>query len=252
MIKVLPTQKETVGDNQMTTNSKSKVNVKNKSTKLLVTSIATAVAMFSATSTFSQDNYPYNDNYKYNSNNNYESYTDDHSNIDFAKVISVNDVIDRVEYSEPVEKCHNKRVRVKRDRRYSSRSHYPNRSIDSRTPDILGAVIGAAVGNQVGKRGSSSGRRAATVAGALLGGSLGRDNRKRNDQARYHGDYNDYHHAEYKTVRQCETFHETRYKNKVVGYDVKYRYRGKVYSTRMNENPGKRIKVKVEVTPIYS
>lgn len=166
-----------------------------------------------------------------------------YSNIDFAKVVSVNDVIERVEYSEPVQDCYDKRVRVERDRRYSSSQ------VNSRTPDILGAIIGAAVGNQVGKRGSSSGRRVATVAGAVLGGSIGRDTRKRGNRGHRHDDYA---YDDYKTVRHCDTNYETHYKNKVVGYDVKYRYRGKVYSARMNEHPGERVKVRVNVTPVYS
>jgi len=38
---------------------------------------------------------------------------------------------------------------------------------------------------------------------------------------------------------------------RVSGYNVKYRYHGRVYETRMDRQPGKRIPVAVAVTPIY-
>jgi len=181
------------------------------------------------------------------------------SNVDYAKVVSVQDVIERVEYSEPVETCTDKRVRIDGRHERPQYSKNSKSSYSSRTPDILGAVIGAAVGNHVGMKGTSSGRKVATVAGAILGGSIGRDSRKRYERktAQNHAHYNDHYESDYstvryKTVRNCETTYETRYKNKVVGYDVDYRYRGQIYSTRMNERPGDRLKVRVKVTPIHS
>ena len=35
----------------------------------------------------------------------------------------------------------------------------------------------------------------------------------------------------------------------IAAYDVEYRYRGDVYTSRLNYDPGDRIRVKVNVTP---
>lgn len=155
---------------------------------------------------------------------------DSFSHYDYANVIDVNKIIEKVKYNDPVEKCWNEKVRY---RNRQANSH------NSRTPDVLGAIVGAAVGNRFGK---GSGRDAATVAGALLGGSIGRDIRKSR-----------HHHSEgysVKTVRQCETHNETRYEEQVAGYEVKYRYRGKVFTTQMDTHPGNEIKVQVTVVPV--
>jgi uncharacterized protein YcfJ len=34
-----------------------------------------------------------------------------------------------------------------------------------------------------------------------------------------------------------------------MGYDVEYRYRGEVYVSRLNYDPGERLRVRVSVTP---
>lgn len=166
------------------------------------------------------------------------SYTSDlFTHYDYARVVDVNEIIEKVKYSEPVEKCWNEKVRYRNERRHA-RNH------DSRTPDVIGTLIGAAVGNRFG---SGSGRDAATVAGALLGGSIGRDVRKsgqRHNQGRYRDDYR------VETVRQCETHHEVRYDEQVAGYNVKYKYKGKVFSTQMDTHPGRKIKVQVTVVPV--
>ena len=52
---------------------------------------------------------------------------------------------------------------------------------------------------------------------------------------------------QYKTVRHCPPAAASR--RKVVAYDVEYRYRGDVYSSRLAFDPGDRLRVKVSVTP---
>ena len=159
----------------------------------------------------------------------------DNVSVDYAKVIDVKPVNKRIKVSVPVEQCHNKQVWNETPRRHSH----------GHKNEVIGALIGAAVGNQIGKNAKKgNGREIGTVAGAVIGGVIG------NSHSRHHS-----HHRPagyYTTVRHCDTNYETRYKTKVVGYDVKYRYRGKVYSTRMNQHPGSQIKVKVDVTPIVS
>ena len=161
--------------------------------------------------------------------NNYAN--DSFSHYDYARVVNVNKVIEKVKYNQPVEKCWDEKVRYQN--RYAKKS-------TSKTPDVIGAIVGAAVGNRFGK---GSGRDAATVAGALLGGSIGRDVRK--NSHKHHGD-------EYsvKTVRQCATHNEVRYEDQLAGYEVQYRYKDKVFTTQMDTHPGNEIKVQVTVVPV--
>lgn len=100
---------------------------------------------------------------------------------------------------------------------------------------LVGAVVGGLFGNQFGK---GSGRAAATVAGAVAGGAVG------NAVASDDEDVQDAR-PRYRTTRHCPPGAPRR----VVAYDVEYRYRGDVYSARMNFDPGDRLRVRVRVTP---
>lgn len=146
--------------------------------------------------------------------------------IDYAKVVNVSPVIETYEVNNPVEQCWNERVR--------NRSH----SKKSYTPEVFGAVIGAAVGNRFGK---GSGRDAATVAGALLGTTIARDVK--------HNHANKHRHNGHRTVQRCEIRDAYTTEERVVGYDVAYKYRGNVFHTQMDQHPGNKIKVRVSVKP---
>jgi uncharacterized protein YcfJ len=100
----------------------------------------------------------------------------------------------------------------------------------------IGAFVGGILGNQFGK---GNGRAAATVAGAVAGGVAGN-----NIAAADEGDDG---RPQYKTVRHCPPAASSQ--RKAVAYDVEYRYRGDVYSSRMLYDPGDRLRVKVSVTP---
>jgi len=99
---------------------------------------------------------------------------------------------------------------------------------------ILGAVVGGVLGNTIGK---GDGRKAATVVGAVAGGAVG------NSVSRSPG-------GEYQstqtTCRQVSSVSEQR---RIMGYDVEYRYRGEVYMSRLNYDPGERLRVRVSVAP---
>ncbi|MFO0335405.1 MAG: glycine zipper 2TM domain-containing protein [Pseudomonadota bacterium] len=106
-------------------------------------------------------------------------------------------------------------------------------------PMILGGAIGAAVGNQIGR---GDGRRAATVAGARFGSAIGHDvGERRRD--RYEGPPRAY------TVERCDTRYETRYDERIEGYDVTYEYDGRRFQTRLPYDPGNRMRVRVDVAP---
>jgi uncharacterized protein YcfJ len=98
---------------------------------------------------------------------------------------------------------------------------------------MIGAVVGGLLGNQVGK---GDGRRAATVAGAVAGGVVGSQIATDRPQ--------------YTIQRRCRPAAGGASASRhVVGYDVEYRYRGEVFTSRLAYDPGDRVRVKISVTP---
>lgn len=152
------------------------------------------------------------------------------SSTTWAKVKRVEPITRMIEQRIPEENCWYEDVEV--DAYHSGSS--------SHTSTILGGIIGGAVGNAVGHK--KKNKRIGTAVGALLGASIGSDIGHRH-QPRHPV-------TKYRTEHRCEITDNLSYKEKVVGYDVWYRYRGETYKTRMDHNPGKRIKVRVIVKPI--
>ncbi|MEN8177853.1 MAG: glycine zipper 2TM domain-containing protein [Pseudomonadota bacterium] len=146
---------------------------------------------------------------------------------DTAKVVDVEPIYETIAVQQPEQHCWDADVSYSEPRRKTY------------TGTMLGGVIGGALANQL-HRGRGKGKDAATLAGALLGGAIGHDV---SQNAR---------HAQYTTTteRHCEVRHSTTYEEQVVGYRVKYRYRGQVFTTRTENYPGKRIPVRVSVAPI--
>ncbi|MFT4630506.1 MAG: hypothetical protein ACI9WC_001058 [Arenicella sp.] len=176
--------------------------------------------------------------------NKYRGHND--SAFDYAKVVDVTPAIETYEVNNPVEQCWDEKIR--HNTGYSDRG-YNDRGRSSHTGEIFGALIGAAVGNKVG---SGRGKKVATVAGAILGGSIARDikngdrrsNSRNSDRYAYQG------RGGYETVQRCELRDSITTQERVVGFDVAYKYRGNVFNTQMNQRPGDKIKVKVTVKPV--
>lgn len=97
---------------------------------------------------------------------------------------------------------------------------------------VLGAVIGGVLGNTVGK---GDGRKAATVAGAVAGGAIG-------NRATRGSEYES-------TQTECRQVNSVSEQRRIIGYDVEYRYRGEVYTSRLSYDPGERLRVRVQVEP---
>ncbi|MGH8441460.1 MAG: glycine zipper 2TM domain-containing protein [Nevskiaceae bacterium] len=101
---------------------------------------------------------------------------------------------------------------------------------------LVGAIIGGVIGHQFG---SGRGNDAATVAGAMIGA----DHAARNS-------YQSGRVVEREVIEtRCETVRPARYEQRIEGYDVTYRYRGRLYHTRTHEHPGRTIRLRVSVTP---
>jgi uncharacterized protein YcfJ len=102
---------------------------------------------------------------------------------------------------------------------------------------VFGAIIGGLLGNRIG---NGNGRTAATAAGAVAGGVVGNNLAARSDNR---------NEPEYTTQRHCRPAGGKAGARRVVAYDVEYRYRGGVYTSRLSGDPGDRLRVRVSVEP---
>lgn len=147
----------------------------------------------------------------------------ENAKVAWADVLRVDPIYERVQARAPREVCED--IPVER------RAEGGNRAAGT----VLGAIVGGVLGNTVGK---GDGRKAATVAGAVIGGAVG-NNVGRGDD-RYYSDVD----------RHCRMVEDVSDERRVVAYDVQYRYRGDVYMSRMNYDPGDRLRVRVSVEPV--
>jgi uncharacterized protein YcfJ len=156
-----------------------------------------------------------------------------HGAHEYARVVEVRPIIES--YRQPVssEQCWSEPVTYREPVRYAGGSR-------DRAPAILGGIIGGAIGNQFG---SGRGRDAATVAGAALGYAAVRDSQ------RHRGGYvGGREYTRYED--RCRVVTDYRHEDRVVGYDVAYRYNGRTHWTRTDYHPGDRIRVEVDVRPV--
>jgi len=145
---------------------------------------------------------------------------------DTARVVDVDPVYETIEVSHPERYCWDEDV-----------SYYePGRK--NYTGTVLGGIVGGVMANQV-YQGRGRGRDAVTLAGTLLGGAIGHDLSDSHRQGRWVD----------ASERRCEVQDRTTYEERLIGYRVKYRYRGHVFTTHTKEHPGKRIPVRVGVLP---
>lgn len=154
---------------------------------------------------------------------------DENSHYGWADVLRVDPVYGDDAASPPPQPCYEEQVPVAAPEDAQAQN---NRGIFT----AIGAFVGGILGNQFGK---GKGRAVATVAGAVAGGVTGNNIAKA-------GEENDAR-PQYTTVRHCPPAASSQ--RKAVAYDVEYRYRGDVYSSRLAYDPGDRLRVRVSVAP---
>lgn len=175
------------------------------------------------------------------------------SSTDYARVVHVEPLTRQVRVSEPRREC---RVETVYDRsnytRTDDRYYADGRRGDVRATNgaIIGGLIGGALGNQVGR---GDGRRIATVAGALIGAAVGHQAASNRSGDRYSDRYDDRYEDRYedrgREVERCQVRYQDTYQERIDGYRVTYEYNGREYTTRMPYDPGKRVRVRVDVFP---
>jgi len=160
----------------------------------------------------------------------YRTARNDRAMYDYAPVISSQPIVNYVTVTTPVREC------------WEEMQYY---SVDrgarhTRGGTLLGAVIGGVIGHQFG---SGRGNDAATVAGTLIGAAIGNDSARRT----YGDNYGVERHG--RPVERCKTSYREHREERIDGYRVTYRYHGQKYQTEMPYDPGKKIRVRVDVRP---
>lgn len=143
----------------------------------------------------------------------------------FGKVLHVKPVYETVTETLPPERC----------RQRHDGGYFGDRD-SALVGTLVGGVLGGVLGNQVG---GGNGRTAMTIAGTVIGAVVGNrvgegvDARAARgpDYACTGGDYAETHEA-------------------LVGYRVKYRYRGQVFTTHTDYDPGDWIRVDRRSKPV--
>lgn len=147
---------------------------------------------------------------------------------DYARVLSAEPIVRYVTVTTPVRECWQDTEYVTVDRRVRG----------SAAGTLVGAIVGGVVGHQFG---SGRGNDAATVAGTLIGAAVGNETAKRRNGVEY---------TEYaRPVERCRTVMQETEEERIDGYRVVYRYRGQKYATRMPYDPGRELRVRVDVRP---
>lgn len=144
-----------------------------------------------------------------------------------AEVVRVDPIYVRADRPVQREECWSEPVTYREPGRY-----YERRDRD-RAPAILGAIVGGAIGNQFG---SGHGRDAATIAGAALGYNAVRDSQRRGG---YYGGGREYTTYEQRCAVRTDYISDER----IDGYDVTYRYRGRYGHITTDQHPGDRISI---------
>ncbi len=159
----------------------------------------------------------------------YATYRRSDAIYDYARVISSEPIIRYVTVRTPVQECWN-------DTEYYSVAQRPKGTAGG---TIIGAIIGGVIGNQLGH---GHHRDAATIFGTLAGAAIGSNVATANAGGYATTQYQ-------RPVRRCQTKYRTHEEERIDGYRVLYVYNGQKYATRMPTDPGKRLRIRVDVRP---
>jgi uncharacterized protein YcfJ len=160
------------------------------------------------------------------------TYRSDNAVYDYARVLNVEPIIHYVTVTTPVKECWE-------ENEYYTIDHRPA-GVGIKT--LFGAIVGGVVGHQIG---SGRGNDAATVAGTMIGAAVANGAARR--AAARNGDY--YSSRYSRPVRRCATNYTSREEERINGYKVLYSYHGQKYLTETPYEPGKRLRIRVDVRP---
>jgi uncharacterized protein YcfJ len=173
---------------------------------------------------------------------------------EYADVVDVEPLIERQTVVEPREVCSvASHPTTRYERRYHRRyDRYQRHAFDrdyghsgnwhgNGAATLIGGVLGGLVGSQFG---GGNGKKALAITGAMVGASIAnRASRRRHES--YHTGYGSSHYPP-----RCTTVMDSREVEEIAGYRVHYLYQGQEFVKRVEHDPGDRIRVRVQVTPI--
>lgn len=193
---------------------------------------------------YDNDDDRYGDNYdhRYDNNNDGRYDTNNNSRNLYAQVINVQRVNNRYA-SYQRQECWNEQANRYDNNYYrdANGSLYRSDKNGNVGGTVVGALVGGVVGNQIG---DGKGQTAATIGGAVIGGLIGNSISRGDGYDRYSDNTN--------SVRRCRTVNDANVnRNYSRGYNVTYRYGNQTYHSFMNRNPGRSLRVAVNVQPIY-
>lgn len=141
----------------------------------------------------------------------------------FAKVLFVKPIYEVVRTREPHLEC-----------RSNSSRHVDIGNSHQHAPEriIMGGLLGGIIGHEFGHSGN---RELTTAAGVVIGSIIAHDTSPRHYR-------NGYDRADYQQA--CRRVNHVREHRQVVGYKVRYKYRGEIFTTRTNYHPGKWLKIR--------
>ena len=146
---------------------------------------------------------------------------------EYARVVDVRPLYREVEVSRPIRECRDEPV------------YHTRREHKSAGGMLAGGIIGGVIGHQIGR---GNGQRVATAVGTLIGAKIGHQAVNGHDS-----------HQPPEVVgyeEHCKTYYRTDYEQVLDAYDVTYEYRGRTYRLEMPYDPGERIKMRIQITPV--
>lgn len=150
------------------------------------------------------------------------SQAEDNFHYDYATVMQTKPVYRLVEVTSEERKCRQEEVSYQQPIRNSGNN------------SLIGGILGAAVGHAIGHR--SKHRAGATVAGALVGASLTSDNGRTVKRT--------------KLENHCKMVPTSWEEERIIGYNVVYRYNDRTFETRLSFEPGDSLKIRVVLSPM--
>lgn len=160
---------------------------------------------------------------------------------DWARVESVQPITERTPVNR--QECWNEQRRGYEDRQVTRQDN--GAPIGPGT--VLGAIAGGVIGHQFGS--SSGGRDRGTAAGAIVGGLVGHEVDKQNGAVGNGDAVTETERVPVtRDVEHCRTVQEVR--EVAVGYDVRYRFAGREFVTRMPYDPGPRVHIGIDIHPV--
>lgn len=185
----------------------------------------------------------------------------------YADVIRAVPIYKEVITRHPTQQCWTEQQQYRVNEGYSYHGNHrrkdrSNRRRNGNGDALVGGVIGGVIGNQIGRNGSNGARAGATIAGAIIGSVIAHEatggqrhsSDSNNQHRRFNSSHSSRHHSnpQYSTraVQRCETVVHNRVEQRIDGYNVTYKHRGRTFQTKTRKNPGSQIAIRLNVKPV--